>query len=325
MTYAAVVGDFAKFQQPDMTLAEDLTPASLFLLADTIPVTTTADSGPGSLRQAILDANGRSGPTLLYFQLPGSGVQTIAPLSALPVITAPVLIDGTTQAGYAGTPIVRLDGSASGGANGLVLTGGQSTVRGLAIGGFHDAIVLSGNGNDIVRGNYLGVDTDGTTAFANSGAGVRLTDSSNNVVGGAGPGQGNTIANNAGAGIAVTGASTGDALRGNVLYANGGPGIDLGDNGHTPNDSLGHSGPNAYLNFPVLTSATLGQTTVVQGELLSGPLKTYILDFYASPVTESDGSAGPAATSARSRSAPTRQARPRSTSRSARLPAPAST
>src|SRR5207247_1673210 len=79
--------------------------------------------------------------------------------------------------------------------------------------------------------------------------------------------------------------------RANVLSGNGGPGIDLGDNGHTPNGSLGHSGPNAYLNFPVLKGATLGQTTVVQGELLSDPLKTYTLDFYASPVTEADGGA----------------------------------
>jgi len=346
MTYAAVVGDFAAFQQFDQILSEDLTPTSLFLVADTIAVTTTADSGAGSLRQAITEANTRPQATLIYFQLPGSGVQTIKPLSALPAVTGQVIIDGTTQAGYAGTPVVRLDGSASGGADGLVLTGGNSTVRGLAIGGFQNAIVLSGNGNDVVKDDYLGVDTNGASAFANSanglvldgsgnntvtgnvigangqdgvalldgasgnvvqgnwigttpagsalgngGVGVRLTNSSNNQVGGAAAGQGNTIADNAGAGIAVVGTSTGDALRGNVLSGNGGPGIDLGDNGRTPNDSLGHIGPNDYLDFPVLTTATLGQTTVVQGKLQSVPSTTFVLDFYASPVTEAGGGA----------------------------------
>ena len=58
-------------------------------------VTNTADSGPGSLRQAILDSNAATGATnTIDFDIPGPGVQTIAPLSPLPAITNPVLIDG---------------------------------------------------------------------------------------------------------------------------------------------------------------------------------------------------------------------------------------
>ena len=63
--------------------------------ADTYTVTNTADSGAGSLRQAILDANAHPGTDTIAFSIPGAGVQTIAvPVTALPVITSPVVIDG---------------------------------------------------------------------------------------------------------------------------------------------------------------------------------------------------------------------------------------
>ena len=100
-------------------------------------VTTTADSGPGSLRQAILDSNAadrRHEHDRLRH--PGPGVQTIAPASPLPAITNPVLIDGSSQPGYAGTPLIAIDTSASGMADGLTITGSDVTVRGLAIDGF---------------------------------------------------------------------------------------------------------------------------------------------------------------------------------------------
>src|SRR6185436_8327810 len=73
-------------------------------------VTTTNDSGAGSLRQAILDANAASGPDSIYFNI-GSGPQIIRPSSALPIITGAVLIDGTTQPGYINVPIIRIDGT----------------------------------------------------------------------------------------------------------------------------------------------------------------------------------------------------------------------
>jgi hypothetical protein len=63
--------------------------------ADTYTVTNTADSGAGSLRQAILDANAHPGTDTIAFNIPGGRVQTIAvPVTALPVITSPVVIDG---------------------------------------------------------------------------------------------------------------------------------------------------------------------------------------------------------------------------------------
>src|SRR5262245_33207624 len=62
-------------------------------------VTNINDSGPGSLRQAILDANAHAGPALVAFNIPGPGVHTIAPTSGLPPITNSTTIDGYTQPG----------------------------------------------------------------------------------------------------------------------------------------------------------------------------------------------------------------------------------
>src|SRR5438876_296122 len=77
-------------------------------------VTTTADAGAGSLRQAISDANAAPGVDDISFNIPGTGVQTINLASPLPTVTDVVTIDGTTQPGYqpdpnaAATPVIEL-------------------------------------------------------------------------------------------------------------------------------------------------------------------------------------------------------------------------
>src|SRR5687767_1101620 len=65
----------------------------------TFSVTNTNDSGPGSLRQAILDANANAGSDIIRFDLPGTAVHRIALSSGLPTVTDPVFIDGYSQAG----------------------------------------------------------------------------------------------------------------------------------------------------------------------------------------------------------------------------------
>ncbi len=72
--------------------------------ADIYSVTSTADSGPGSLRQAILDANAHPNPSAsdldrIHFAIPGTDVQTIFPGPPLPDVTDPVVVDGFTQNG----------------------------------------------------------------------------------------------------------------------------------------------------------------------------------------------------------------------------------
>src|SRR5438445_8411434 len=123
----------------------------------TLTVTNTNDSGAGSLRQAIIDANANPGADLINFNIPGAGAHTITLLSDLPEITDPVTIDGTTQPGYAGTPLVELDRDISGPSlNGLIISAGNTTVRALFIGHFFLPLVLQTNGGNIIEGNHIG-------------------------------------------------------------------------------------------------------------------------------------------------------------------------
>src|SRR5439155_26616973 len=77
-------------------------------------VTNTNDSGPGCLRQAPLNSNASVGVRDTINFVIGNGAQTIRPASALPVITDPVTIDATTQVGYAGSPLIELNGTSAG-------------------------------------------------------------------------------------------------------------------------------------------------------------------------------------------------------------------
>ena len=98
---------------PFATAASQLAVA-LTTSPSTFVVTNTGDSGAGSLRQAILDANAHPGADRIEFNIPGSGFHTITPLTALPTISDPVTIAGSTQPGFIGSPIIELDGSAAG-------------------------------------------------------------------------------------------------------------------------------------------------------------------------------------------------------------------
>src|SRR5690349_2874018 len=96
-------------------------------------VTNVFDSGAGSLRTAIQQANAHAGPDVIQFALSGSA-RTIQPKSPLPIITESVVLDGTTQPGFVNAPLVILDGAGAGqGAAGLALSGSSSTVRSLRI------------------------------------------------------------------------------------------------------------------------------------------------------------------------------------------------
>jgi hypothetical protein len=145
--------------------------------AATFAVTTTVDSGPGSLRQAILDANANSGADTITFAIGTTGSQqTIQPTAALPIITGPVTIDGWSQggAGYTGPPLIELNGALAGPqAIGLTLTGGGSVVRGLvingfAIGGSAGGIRLQTGGGNWIYGNYIGTNFAGDARVANT-------------------------------------------------------------------------------------------------------------------------------------------------------------
>lgn len=76
---------------------------SYLAFSETIIITSNADSGPGTLRQALTDAaaNGNAEIDQIRFNLPGVSPadRTIKILSALPVITTDIVIDASTQSG----------------------------------------------------------------------------------------------------------------------------------------------------------------------------------------------------------------------------------
>jgi sugar lactone lactonase YvrE len=176
----------------------------------TLSVTTTADSGNGSLRSAINCANQHAnsgGPDTITFAIPGSGKQTISLASPLPGIVDPVIIDGYTQpASSANTTangdnaniLIELNGSGLGFGNGLVINtnGGGSTVRGLIVNSFpNNGIVVVASNNNTITGNFL-INNRGTSGGGN---GVTLdVGSSNNVIGGRTPDARNVISGNHG-------------------------------------------------------------------------------------------------------------------------------
>jgi FIMAH domain-containing protein len=142
--------------------------------AGTFTVTNVNDSGPGSLRQAILDSNADNVPPRQINFAIGSGVQTISPMSQLPRISAPVTVDGTTQPGFAGTPIIEINGTNAGtGVAGLIISAGFSTIRGLVINRFNgDGIFMFDTNGNVIEGNFIGTDVTGSLDLGNSGHGV---------------------------------------------------------------------------------------------------------------------------------------------------------
>jgi hypothetical protein len=171
-------------------------------LPSTFTVTTGANDGTGSLRQAILDSNATPGADTIAFDIGGGGVQTIQPTAALPDVTDAAVIDGTTQPGFEGSPLIVLNGSQAGsGVSGLTISAGTSTIRGLVINSYSgNGVVLQANGGDLIVGNYIGTDVTGTAALGNLSGVFIANTSSNNTVGGSAAEDRNLISGNRGRG-----------------------------------------------------------------------------------------------------------------------------
>lgn len=187
-------------------------------------VTDVGDTGPGSLRYAITRSNATPGIDRIEFKI-GSGLQTIKPLSALPEITDPVVIDGTTQHGFVGRPLIELDGSLVDGCGAdfgvtstrrvgecdaaLYISAGGSTVRGLVINSFSgDGIKLSDRGNNRILGNYIGTEATGTLRRGNKLNGIFILDSAANQIGGTKAGERNILSGNGLYGVTIAGAKS---------------------------------------------------------------------------------------------------------------------
>lgn len=135
-------------------------------------VVTESDSGAGSLRQAIVNANAKPGLDKIDFSIATSFAPfTIRPLTPLPFITDALLVDGTTQTGYAGVPIIEIDGSLCSTGNGLVVSGSATgtLIRALVINNFDlTGVYLAQNADDtVIDGSYIGTDRSGLAAAPN--------------------------------------------------------------------------------------------------------------------------------------------------------------
>ena len=206
--------------------------------ATTYTVTTTADSGAGSLRQAITDANGNVGADIIQFNIVGSGVQTIAPASALPTITDGVTIDGYSQPGASANTnapdqgtnaviLIEIDGTNTGtGSEAAVLffgpASGNSAVRGLAINrGKWAGIRVSGVAGMSIDGNFIGTDPTGTAPHGNTDFGIQVNNGASSItIGGTTPAARNLISGNGMQGVnfgSGGNGGTGHLVQGNLI------------------------------------------------------------------------------------------------------------
>lgn len=179
------------------------------------------------------------------------------------------------------------------------IIGGTASLAGNVISGNSPSIIGSfgirvntGDGN-VIQGNYIGVAKDGTTSLPNIGSGVELFgDAIDNVVGGTAVDEVNLIAFNGSHGVTVQTNTTGTPLqneiRGNVIYANGGLGIDLGDDSVDSNDpGDGDNGENEHQNYPVLVVSP--GSLFVDVMLDSQANITYQIDFYRNDSCDQSG------------------------------------
>ena len=256
----------------------------------TFTVTNTNDSGAGSLRQAILDANANAGADIIDFNISGTTAHTINLASVLPNVTDQVTINATTDDSYAANgnaPAIIIDG------NGLVGSGfifestaDDSMVEGLVIRDFAgNGITLYGGADDItIRGNYLGsLDESGNNAGDNeriTGYGIYVG-GADATIGGTTAAARNVISGNY-AGIALDGAATsgatvignyigtnasGDTIIGNdangILISNGASANTIGGTGAGEGNVIAYSGRSDVANGAgVSVRGTTGNTIV---------------------------------------------------------------
>ncbi|MEP6849222.1 MAG: Calx-beta domain-containing protein [Acidobacteriota bacterium] len=201
----------------------------------TLIVTTTADSDDGSctaalcsLRDAIIAANSFPDANTITFSIPGSGVQTIAPTSVLPVITSPITIDGYSQPGASANSLsvgddavllIELSGENLGfPAKGLEIQASNCSIRGLVVNRFPfvNILIAAGTGNTI-SGNFIGLDPTGTTRRFNTAQGVTIA-ADGNLVGGTTIAARNVIAGNNAAQVSLS--ASGNTVSGNYIGTN---------------------------------------------------------------------------------------------------------
>jgi CSLREA domain-containing protein len=219
---------------------------------------TAPGNGICTLRAAIQEANALVGTNTILFNIPGPGPFTIAPTSSLPGLTGPVVIDGSSQPGWAGAPIIEINGASAGtGTSGLYVpaSGSESTIRGLIINRFDGSGIYGLSSADLViRGNYIGTDASGTVGLGNNN-GIYITGSSRDTIGGTTSAERNVISGNTYDGIYLS--DVWDSfIQGNYIGTDASGTVGLGNNN------------GIYITGS--SSDTIGGTTSAERNVISG-------------------------------------------------------
>lgn len=230
-------------------------------------VNPSAGAGTGTLRQAIIDSNADTGQTnTIDFNIAPSGVQTIEPVSALPNITQSVIVDGTSEPGYAvGAPVIVLD-SQNTASDGLefMFSAGHSTVEGLDITqSFSDGIGLLGASDVTVVGNFIGTDVTGTVAQGNANGILIVDGATGDIIGGTTAAARNVISGNVNDGVAIDGMPSGPQTTQNLVEGNY-----IGTDASGAN-LLGNGGDGVVIETGA-TDNTVGGITAGAGNIISG-------------------------------------------------------
>lgn len=207
--------------------------STCFLVNDasdtTHPTCSSGGTGTCSLRDALTLAQAFSGWSI-HFAI-GSGEQTIGILGDLPDILHSGTIDGRTQPGFAGSPLIQIRSNDAGTAtNGLhvgsppLLTEGNVTIRALVISHFAGAgIRVENPGSNFIQNCYLGTDASGMAADGNMW-GIYVDDFGGDTIGGLTPEDRNVISGNSGPGILISNLRGGyelqDLIQGNYIGTN---------------------------------------------------------------------------------------------------------
>lgn len=242
--------------------------------AATYTVSTNADSGAGSFRQAIIDANANAGADTINFT--ASGTITIS--STMDAITESVIIDGTTAPDTFGGVDVILGGSSS--IDCMQITGGSSTtIKGIGFSGCRKGILATYGASGIILGGaasreYLVVDGSTVAGISLEGAGtvtilgsqfginaanksgISITDGTTITIGGSGTNEQNEIVSSTDDGILV-GASTGVTIKGNYI-------------GQKLEGSIAGNGRHGIFVNGLATSLTIGGSLVADRNYILG-------------------------------------------------------
>ncbi len=244
----------------------------------------TARAGQGSLRRLVTNANAIAGTQASSFAIPTSDPGyaaspagfTISPSAPLPAVVDPLVLDASTQAQSAalGRPVVAIDGAAAGAGAGITLDAGSdgSEIRGLAVGGFPGAGIVSASDATTIAGAWVGIGLDGTTPAPNGGVGIRI-DGDGTTVGGTAAIDRNVVSGNgddgvrlAGAGATVIGNRIGTDAAGGAAVTGGEDGVDVRGAGSRIGGPLAGEGNVISGNADEGVSLSAGADgTVVQG------------------------------------------------------------